>query len=97
MRYRFHPDAEAELNEAVDYYDGCEDGLGLEFGRVVYAAIQNICQYPLAWTPLSANTRRCLLNRFPYGLVYQLKGDDIIIIAVMQLNRKPGYWRKRRA
>jgi hypothetical protein len=48
MRYRFHPDAEAELNEAVDYYDGCEDGLGLGFARAVYAAIQNICKYPRA-------------------------------------------------
>jgi len=75
MRYRFHPDAEAELNEAVDYYEGCEDGPGLEFARAVLAAIQNICQYPLAWTLLSPNTRRCLPNRFPYGLVYQIKGE----------------------
>jgi len=67
MRYRFHPDAEAEFNQAVDYYDGCEEGLGLEFAKAVYAAIQNICHYPFAWTPLSPNTRRCLLNRFPYG------------------------------
>jgi hypothetical protein len=96
VKYRFHPQAEAELNEAVDYYDGCQEGLGLEFAKVVYAAIENICQYPLAWTPLSRNTRRCLLNRFPYGVVYQSKGDVIIIIAVMQLSRKPDYWRKRK-
>jgi hypothetical protein len=96
VKYRFHPQAEAELNEAVDYYDGCQEGLGLEFAKVVYAAIENICQYPLAWTPLSRNTRRCLLNRFPYRVVYQSKGDVIIIIAVMQLSRKPDYWRKRK-
>jgi len=97
MRCRFHPDAEAELNEAVDYYEGCEDGLGMEFAKAVYAAIQNICQFPLGWTPLSPNTRRCLLSRFPYGLVYQVKNNEIIVIAVMLLNRKPDYWRKRRA
>ena len=96
MKSRFHPQAEVELNEAVDYYDGCQEGLGLEFAKVVYAAIENICQYPLAWTPLSRNTRRCLLNRFPYGVVYQCKGDVIIIIAVMRLSRKPDYWRKRK-
>jgi hypothetical protein len=33
MKYRFHPDAEAELHEAVDYYDACEEGLGLEFAK----------------------------------------------------------------
>ena len=44
---------------------------------------------------LSSKTRRGLLKRFPYGIVYQPKSDAIIIIAVMQLNRKPGYWSKR--
>ncbi len=97
MKCHFHPDAETELNEAVDYYDQCQEGLGLEFAKTVYAAIENICRYPLAWTPLSRNTRKCLLSRFPYGLVYQHKGDEIIVIAVMQLNRKPDYWRKRKA
>jgi hypothetical protein len=96
MTYHFHPEAEVELNEAVEYYDGCQDGLGLEFAKEIYATIENICQFPLAWTPLSQNTRRCLLNRFPYGVVYQFK-DRIIIIAIMQLNREPGYWRQRKA
>jgi hypothetical protein len=96
MTYHFHPEAEVELNEAVEYYDGCQDGLGLEFAREVYATIENICQFPLAWTPLSQSTRRCLLNRFPYGVVYQFKGR-IIVIAIMQLNRKPDYWRQRKA
>jgi len=95
MKVRFHPEAEVELNDAVDYYDGCQQGLGLEFGKEVYATVQNICQFPLAWTPLSPKTRRGLLKRFPYGIVYQPKSDEIIIIAVMQLNRKPGYWSKR--
>lgn len=71
MKYRFHPAAEAELNDAVDFYDECQEGLGLEFLKEVYAAIESICKFPLAWTPLSKNTRRRLLKRFPYGVVYQ--------------------------
>jgi hypothetical protein len=39
MKYRFHPEAEAELNEAVDYYDACQEGLGLEFAREIHATI----------------------------------------------------------
>jgi len=46
VKSRFYPQAEAELNEAVDYYDGCQEGLGLEFAKIVYAATKNICQYP---------------------------------------------------
>ena len=95
MNYSFHPDAKVELNEAVDYYNGCRPDLGLDFAKEVYAAIQNILAYPNAWTPFSMNTRRCLVHRFPYGVIYQEAGGEIRIIAVMQLNRRPGYWKDR--
>jgi hypothetical protein len=49
MKYRFHPEAEAELLHAVDYYDACQEGLGLEFAREVHSAVENICDFPLAW------------------------------------------------
>lgn len=93
MRYSFHPSAQVELDEAVDYYEECRLGLGLEFSREVYSAIYRIMHFPEAWSPLSKNTRRCLTNRFPYGIIYQVLNDEIVIIAVMQLNRRPGYWR----
>lgn len=53
MKYRFHPEAEAEINDAVDYYEACREGLGLEFAREVHIAIKSICDFPLAWTSLS--------------------------------------------
>lgn len=95
MKYSFHPAAEKELNEAVDYYNECENGLGLEFAEEIYRTIQNILSFPDAWTPLSANTKRCLTSRFPYGVIYQTSNEEIFIIAVMQLNREPGYWSGR--
>lgn len=95
MKHSFHAAAEAELNQAVDYYNACRPDLGWEFAQEVHAAIQNILAHPAAWTSLSTHTRRCLVRRFPYGVIYQIAGDAIRIIAVMQLNRKPGYWRSR--
>lgn len=95
MKYSFHPLARKELNEAVDYYNGCQDNLGVEFAIEVYTAIQLILQFPKAWSPLSKNTRRCLTNRFPYGIIYQEEKDEIIIIAIMQLNKEPKYWHGR--
>jgi len=58
LNYYFHPDAENELNEDIDYYNKRQIGLGLEFAREVYSTIQNILLSPQAWNPLSANTRR---------------------------------------
>lgn len=95
MRFVFHPEAEAELNLAVDYYNQCRVNLGRDFAKEVYTAIRNIVALPEAWTPLSKNTRRCLVNRFPFGVIYQAENNEILIIAIMQLNRKPGYWQDR--
>lgn len=73
MRFSFHPDADAEFNSAVAYYEQCQPGLGLEFAEEVYATIMRIIEYPDAWSVISKNTCRCLTNRFPYGLIYQVK------------------------
>jgi len=95
MKYSFHPSAQFELNEAIAYYEECRRGLGLAFAKEVSSTIHRIIQFPEAWSPLSENTRRCVTNRFPYGIIYQIIGDEILILAVTQLNRKPGYWQDR--
>jgi hypothetical protein len=95
LKYSFHPSAETELNQAVDYYNQCQGGLGLEFAKEIDTAIQNILSFPQAWAPLSANTRRCLTKRFPYGVIFQIANQEVFIIAVMHLNRTPTYWKDR--
>ncbi len=95
MKFYFHPEAEAEFDRYVNYYEHCKPGLGLEFAEEVYATIGRIIQYPAAWFALSRNSRRCLVNRFPYGVIYQIKSRALRIIAVAHLNRRPGYWKER--
>jgi len=96
MTYSFHPDAEAELNALVDYYEECKTDLGLEFVHEVYKTIQRIIEFPNAWQKLDGDIRRCLTNRFPFGVIYYQKDNQIIILAVMQLQRKPNYWKSRK-
>ena len=96
MRYSFHPEAEVELNDAVDYYEKQQENLGLEFAEEVYDTIQRILAFPNAWQLLEDNIRRCMTRRFPFGVIYYERADTIVILAVMQLNRKPGYWQKRK-
>jgi plasmid stabilization system protein ParE len=95
MRYLFHPLAVAELNDAIDYYEELQSGLGFEFAKEIFSSIQRIIEFPTAWSSLSHNTRRCLVNRFPYGIIYQVLNNEVLIVAVMQLNRKPSYWEDR--
>ena len=95
MKYSFHPSAIIELQESISYYEECQFGLGLEFSKEIFSTIQRIVHFPESWPDLSRNTRRCLSKRFPYGVIYQIAEGEIIIIAVMQQNREPDYWKKR--
>ena len=95
MRFYFHEDAETEFDRSVEYYEDSRSGLGLEFAQEVYAAIIRVIQFPDAWSPMSKNTRRCLVSRFPFGIIYQVKSDYVRIIAVADLRRRPNYWRNR--
>ena len=92
MTYSFHPEAEEELDRAVDYYEAYSPGLGMEFADEIYATIQRIIRFPEAWSQFCRGTRRCLARRFPFGVIYHVDGDAIIVIAVMQLNRRPNHW-----
>lgn len=95
MSFSFHPEAKEELTRAVEYYEEQLDNLGLDFSTEVYSAIQRIVSHPEAWPKLTEEIRRCLVNRFPYGVLYTEEDDEIYIVAVMNLHQKPGYWRKR--
>ena len=96
MKYFFHPEAKEELKRAINYYNECGSGLGYIFQEEVQNTIKRIIKFPEAWTVLSKNTRRCLTRRFPYGIIYQILEDKcILIVAVMHLNREPGYWEDR--
>ena len=95
MKYSFHPEAEVEFNQAIDYYENCAEGLGYDFAIEVYSAVERIVAYPKAWTILTEDVRRCLTRRFPYGVLYTEEPERIFILAVMHLHRAPDYWKHR--
>jgi plasmid stabilization system protein ParE len=97
MNIRFLEPAAAELYEAIVYYNIQRNGLGLEFAKEVEDTIERIKQNPEAWTTISTSkqARRCLTNRFPYGIIYQIRKNTILIVAVMHLKRRPQSWQSR--
>ena len=95
MKVRFLTLARNDLRFAAHYYNGQRRGLGAEFRDTVRLALERIKRHPAAWHPLSANTRRFVLHRFPYGIIYQVRDDEILIVAVAHLHREPDHWRDR--
>ena len=95
MRAELLAAAEADLSDAVSYYNQQSEGLGHHFAAEVKQTLARILQFPDAWHRLSARTQRCRTRRFPYGVVYQLRGDLVLVVAVMHLSRHPDSWKSR--
>src|SRR5579871_5337227 len=87
--------AKDELVQAVAWYNEQRAGLGDDFAKEFERAILRIVQHPNAWGRLSINARCCRLKRFPYGIIYTVLEDEILVVAVMHLHRRPGYWEDR--
>jgi plasmid stabilization system protein ParE len=95
VNYYYHPDARQEASAAVAYYSRISQELGATFLAELEKSVERILRMPLAWAKHIGDTRRCLLHRFPYGIVYQIESEEIQIVAVMHLHQKPGYWTAR--
>jgi len=87
--------AEQEFAEAVDYYNVECPGLGYEFAAEISQTFDRIVHHPEAWPQYSTRSRRCLVDRFPYGVLYQIRGNCILIGAVMHLRKNPIQWQQR--
>jgi toxin ParE2 len=95
MEFNFLEIAQKELDDAIEYYNYEVQGLGDAFLAEVLNALDRISKFPEAWHPCSKRTRRCQTRRFPYGVIYQIREKEILIVAIANLHRKPEYWKDR--
>jgi plasmid stabilization system protein ParE len=94
-RVRFRPEAEAEIGEAVDWYEARSPGLGAEFLRSLDGAVAGVEREPLSHAVVYASARRAVLRRFPYSLIYEISRDEILIVACIHGRRDPKRWQER--
>ena len=94
-RVALHPDADAEVIAAAEWYDKQQLGLGGEFLDELEAALARIKIAPGAFGIIVRNARQHMLHRFPFGIVYRLETDCVFVLAVMHLHRDPECWQHR--
>ncbi len=80
MKLSYLDAAESEFAEAIAHYNEERAGLGFQFADEVKAAIERIKNYPEAWTRLSKRVHRCQVHDFPYSVIYEVRGDLVIIV-----------------
>jgi toxin ParE1/3/4 len=75
----FHPDIQYEIRESYQWYESRAHGLGEDFIAELESAFQSIKDIPETWPLIAMDFRRFLLNRFPFGVIYQIKQDEIYV------------------
>lgn len=92
----FHEQAANEYDAAFDWYLERSPDAALKFVAAFDRALAEIIQYPRRWAIGSHGTRRFLLSKFPFILIYRERPTgDIQIVVVAHTSRKPGYWAGR--
>ena len=95
MRWDFHPEALEEYETAASYYAERDPALQLRFIESIENSIERILEAPSRWRVIDEDVRRCIAHVFPYGILYTIEADFILVVAVMHFSREPGYWKHR--
>jgi toxin ParE1/3/4 len=89
------PEALLEMDDAFDWYLERSVQAAEAFVAEITSAFTLIAGSPTIWPTFEAGTRRYLLRKFPYSIIYRESEEGIEVIAVAHYKRRPRYWRKR--
>ena len=92
----FHPQFQNDLQDAFDYYEEKQAGLGEEFMLAIEESLGWIESNPLFFQKIYKNKRKVNTQKFPYGIIYFVKGEAVYITIAIHLHRNPSIWKSRR-
>lgn len=96
MRARFHPEARLDFINAATHYAAIRPDLGQRFYRHIAGLIAEIEADPTLFRVYRLpSARRHFRRPFPYAIVYVIKPDGVLIVAIMHFKQPPTYWRQR--
>jgi toxin ParE1/3/4 len=96
MTFRLDPLARDEYLAAALYYLNESPRIAAAFVDQIEAGIAQIRKNPTTWRAVDGEVRRYLVRQFPFGIYYTIDGGEIVVWAILDLRRRPGYWRERR-
>jgi len=87
--------ARQELDDALTYYGNIHPDLAEALFSEIIRSRNLILQFPFAWMNMGRGLRGFVVTGYPYTIVYQIRKDDIWVVAYAHHKRRPGYWRER--
>lgn len=97
MKIEFLKPAQIELDDAFDYYESQLLDLGYRFQSEIRLSLSRIISYPKSYQKIGKYSRRCLVQKFPYSIIFQYIENKqmIVVVAIAHLHRRPDYWLSR--
>jgi hypothetical protein len=92
----FRPQAEVEVLAAQQWYEERRVGLGDEFRTVIDEVIERVSHQPESFPRVHGEMRRALVQRFPFGLCFEIIGNQVVVLGVVHGHRDPKTWKSRR-
>ena len=78
-----------EIQDAFEWYEEQRTGLGYELIEEIEICYENLNSHPERYGYINQIYRRIKTNRFPYLLIYEIEGNDVIINSIRHIKRKP--------
>lgn len=88
-------EAEADLVDALSYYDGIRFQLGVRFAEAVSETVKQIAAVPLRFAVVDQDIRRAGVPQFPYGLFFLIEATRVVVVACFHGKRDPKQWQQR--
>lgn len=87
--------ARGDFDEAFDWYERQRPGLGVAFAERVQAVFDAISAMPELYAPVYRDVRKALVKPYPYSVIYRIRGNRVVVLAVFHSKRAPNIWKSR--
>ena len=91
----FRAEAQTEFDEAFDWYEQQQAGLGVDFLACVAEVLERIESLPEAYEVVFEGVRRAVVSKFPYLILYKVESNWVVVLAVFHSKRDPQVWQDR--
>jgi plasmid stabilization system protein ParE len=95
LPYIYRVEARAEFDEAFDWYERRQPGLGVRFVAEVQACVERVTANPLGFAVVHRDVREALVNDFPFAVYFRVLPARVQIVSVFHTSRNPIIWKRR--
>src|SRR5690349_7159940 len=87
--FEIKEEASQEAIEAYLYYESKQEGLGERFFKRVEDTYKRIDNHPEGYQKIYKPFRAAKVRNFPYQIIYEIEGENIIVYSVFNSYRDP--------